>query len=84
MAIVLFLLLVVFTAKVTAKDRKEHATLSEGRFPIKNRAQALSALKLRGHARNKAERRAIIRRAAKFAPEQAKKAWEEDKQKGLI
>lgn len=71
-------------AKVTAKDREEHATLSEGRFPIKNKAQAISALKLRGHAKNKEERRKIIRRAAKFVPEMAKKAWEEDKQKGLI
>jgi hypothetical protein len=71
-------------AKVTAEDRKKHATLSEGRFPIKNKAQARSALKLRGHARNKAERRSIIRRAAKFLPAMAKKAWDEDKKKGLI
>jgi hypothetical protein len=71
-------------AKVTAEDRKKHATLSEGRFPIKNKAQAMSALRLRGHARTKAERRAIIRRAAKFVPAAAKRAWDEDKEKGLI
>jgi hypothetical protein len=71
-------------AKVTAKDRKESATLSDGRFPVKNKAQAISALKLRGHARNKAERRSIIRRCMKFVPALAKKAWDDDKEKGLI
>jgi len=71
-------------AKVTAEDRKKHATLSEGRFPIKNKAQAVSALKLRGHARNKAERRKIISRAARYVPEMAKRALAEDKKKGLV
>jgi hypothetical protein len=65
-------------AKVTAKDRKEHATLSGGRFPIKNKAQALSALKLRGHTGSDDERRKVINRAAKFAPEEAAKAREAD------
>lgn len=37
-------------AKVTAKDRKEHSATGDGRFPIKNKAQAKSAIRLRGHA----------------------------------
>lgn len=71
-------------AKVTAEDRKKHSATGDGRFPIATRAQAASALKLRGHAKDKAERRAIIRRAAKFLPEAARKAYESDKEKGLI
>lgn len=71
-------------AKVTPKDRKEHATLSGGRFPVKNKAQARSALRLRGHTKSKSERRSVIRRAAKFLPQQAKQAYEKDKAKGLI
>lgn len=71
-------------AKVTSEDREKHATLSGGRFPVSNKAQAVSALKLRGHAKSKEERRAIIRRCMKFIPEMAKRAWEEDKSKGLI
>ena len=71
-------------AKVTSEDRKEHATLSGGRFPVKNKAQAVSALKLRGHAKTKEERRAIIRRCSKYIPEMAKRAWEDDKEAGLI
>lgn len=71
-------------AKVTPKDRKEHATLSGGRFPVKNKAQARSALRLRGHTKSKSERRSVIRHAAKFLPQQAKQAYEKDKAKGLI
>jgi len=71
-------------AKVTAKDRKEHSATGDGRFPIATRAQASSALKLRGHAKNKEERRSIIRRAAKFLPGAAKKAWDADTAAGLI
>jgi hypothetical protein len=71
-------------AKVTKEDRAEHSATGDGRFPIATRAQAASALKLRGHAKNKAERRAIIRRAAKFLPEAARNALEEDKKKGLV
>jgi hypothetical protein len=44
----------------------------------------MSALRLRGHAKSKSERRSVIRRAAKFAPEAAKKAWEADKKAGKI
>lgn len=61
-------------AKVTKEDRKKHATLSNGRFPIKNASQARSALKLRGHTKNAAERRKVINKAAKFLPKAAAKA----------
>ena len=71
-------------AKVVKEDREKSATLSEGRFPIKNKAQAVSALKLRGRTRDKAELAAIIRRCMKFSPAQAKKAWDDDKKAGLI
>lgn len=68
-------------AKVTKEDREKYATLSDGRFPIKNKAQAKSALKLRGHAKNKKERTKIINRAAKFLPKEAEKARKKDKSK---
>lgn len=68
-------------AKVTKEDREKHATLSGGRFPIKNKAQAKSALKLRGHAKNNKERNKIINKAAKFLPKEAEKARKKDKSK---
>ena len=71
-------------AKVTAEDRREHSATGDSRFPIANRAQAASALRLRGHNTSKAQRRAIIRRAAKFLPAAAKSAWETDKASGAI
>jgi len=71
-------------AHVDAKDRKEHSATGDGRFPIATKQQAISALKLRGHAKDKSERRAIIRRAAKFVPAMAAKALEADKTAGLI
>jgi hypothetical protein len=71
-------------AKVDPGDREKYSATNDGRFPVKNKAQAASALKLRGHAKSKAERRAIIRRAAKFLPEQAAKAREADQKAGLI
>lgn len=71
-------------AHVDPEDRKEHSATGDGRFPIATRQQAISALKLRGHAKNKAERRAIIRRAAKFVPEQARAALEADKKSGAL
>lgn len=71
-------------AKVTAEDRKKHSAVGGGRFPIATRQQAISALKLRGHAHGKAERRAIIRKAAKFVPEQARQALEADKKSGAL
>lgn len=71
-------------AKVTKEDRKEHSATGDGRFPIATKQQAISALGLRGHNTTKEERRKIIRRAAKFVPEMARKAWEADKKAGLI
>jgi len=71
-------------AKVTAEDRKKHSAVGGGRFPIATKQQAISALKLRGHARSKDERRTIIRKAAKYVPAMAKKAWDDDRKAGLI
>ena len=71
-------------AKVTAEDREKHAALSKGRFPVTNKAQASSALKLRGHTKSKAERRAVIRAAAKFLPAAAAKALSDDRKAGLL
>lgn len=71
-------------AKVTAEDREKHSATGDGRFPIATKQQAISALKLRGHAKNASERRSIIRRAAKFVPAMAKSAWDKDKAAGLI
>jgi hypothetical protein len=71
-------------AKVTQKDREEHSATHDERFPIKNQAQARSALRLRGHNTSKAQRRAIIRRAAKFLPAAAHAAMEADKKAGAI
>jgi hypothetical protein len=63
---------------VTAAARKEHGD-KEGRFPIFDKKSAINALKLRGHARSAAERSRIIARAAKYAPEAARRAREADK-----
>ena len=68
-------------AKVTAKDRKKYSATKDGRFPIKNKAQAKSALRLRGHHTTPAQRKAIIRKAARYLPAQAKKAAQSDKKK---
>jgi hypothetical protein len=71
-------------AKVTAEDRQKHSAVGGGRFPIATKQQAISAIRLRGHAHGKAERRAIIRRAAKFVPAMAAAALEKDKAAGLV
>jgi len=69
------------TAKgnVTQDARDDHATLSDGRFPIFDKKSALAALKLRGHGITDAERKKIINKAAKYAPAAAKKARKADK-----
>ena len=69
------------TAKgnITQDTREETATLSDDRFPIFDKKSALSALRLRGHGTTDAERKKIINKAAKYAPEAAKKAREADK-----
>lgn len=71
-------------AKVTQEDREKSSATGDGRFPVATKAQAISALKLRGHAKSKEERRAIIRKAAKFVPEMARKALEADKASGAL
>jgi len=70
------------TAKgnITQDTREETATLSDDRFPIFDKKSALSALRLRGHGTTDAERKKIINKAAKYAPEAAKKAREADKE----
>lgn len=68
-------------AAVSADDRKKYAVGPQGSFPIKNRSQARSALRLRGHA-SPALRRKIIRVAARYLPKAAAKAREEDKKRG--
>jgi hypothetical protein len=65
---------------VTASTRKKKAVLSEGRFPIFDEKSAKSAIKLRGRAKTPKERKKILRAAATYAPEDAKRAMEEDKQ----
>ena len=71
-------------AKVTQEDRDRHSATHDERFPITNKAQARSALRLRGHNTSKAQRRAIISRAAKFLPAAAHAAMEADKKAGAI
>jgi hypothetical protein len=70
--------------KVTAEDREKGSATGDGRFPITNKAQAMSALRLRGHNTSKAQRQAIIRRAARYVPAAAKAALESDKKAGAI
>jgi hypothetical protein len=65
-------------------DRKEHSATHDGRFPISNKQQAMSALKLRGHNTTKSQRLSIIRRAAKFVPAMAAAALKADKAAGLV
>jgi len=68
---------------VTAEARRKYGE-DDGSFPIFDKKSAMNALKLRGHADRKEERRSIIRRAAKYAPEAAQKALDEDKKNGKI
>lgn len=68
------------TAKgnVTAAARKAYGQ-RDGSFPIFDRKSASSALKLRGHADSARERSSIISRAAKFAPDAARRARTADR-----
>lgn len=70
------------TAKgnVTQAARKKHATVGKDKFPIFDKKSAEAAIDLRGHA-PEADRSKIINKAAKYAPEAAKKAREADKKK---
>ena len=68
------------TAKgnITQDAREKYATVGKDKFPIFDKKSAEAAIDLRGHA-PEADRKKIIDKAAKFAPEAAKKAREEDK-----
>lgn len=57
---------------------------STGRFPIFDQKSALAALKLRGKAKDRKERRKIIMRAMEYAPDQAKAAMMQDKKDGMV
>ena len=61
--------------------RDKTATISRDRFPIFDEKSAMSALRLRGRGTTEEERKKIIRKAAKFAPDAAKKARAADKKK---
>lgn len=73
---------------VSAASRQKHGMKENGkqtgRFPIFDKKSALAALKLRGRAKNTAERRKIIDRAKEYAPEQAKAALEADTKAKLL
>jgi hypothetical protein len=62
----------------SADARDKHAVLSDGRFPIFDKQSALAALKLRGRGTTRAERKKIVDAAAKYAPQEAKAARQED------
>jgi hypothetical protein len=68
----------------SAEARDKKAVLSGGRFPIGDRKSALAALKLRGRAKSKDERRKIINAAARWAPAEAKAARQADEKDGSI
>ncbi len=70
-------------AKVTQAQRDHKSALGDGRFPVANHAQAVSALHLRGHGTTPAERSKIIAAAAKYAPAEAAAARAADKQNGM-
>ena len=69
------------TAKgnITQDTREKHATVGKDKFPIFDKKSAEAAIDLRGHA-PEADRAKIINKAAKYAPEAAKKAREADKE----
>lgn len=70
------------TAKgnITQDTREKTATVGDDKFPIFDKKSAKAAIDLRGHA-PEADRSKIINKAAKYAPEAAKKAREADKKK---
>ena len=71
-------------ADVKPGDREHHSATHDGRFPINSRAEARSALRLRGQHTTKAQRLSIINRAAKFLPAAAKRARDADRKAGKI
>ena len=65
---------------ITQSAREKYATVGKDGFPIFDKESAEAAIDLRGHA-SESERAKIINKAAKYAPEAAKKAREADKEK---
>lgn len=65
---------------ITQSTREKYATVGKDKFPIFDKESAEAAIDLRGHA-SESERARIINKAAKYAPEAAKKAREADKEK---
>ena len=66
---------------VSAAARRKHGVGKGKKFPVFDRKSAVSAIKLRGHAKSSAARRNIINRAAKYAPAAAAKARKVDAKK---
>ena len=66
---------------VSAAARRKHGVGKKKRFPVFDRKSAMSAIRLRGHAKSKKARSNIINRAAKYAPGAAKKARAVDAKK---
>ena len=64
---------------VTSSARKKYGTVGE-KFPVFSKRSAEAAVKLRGHA-SPAERKKILAKAARYAPDSVKKAREADKEK---
>jgi hypothetical protein len=67
---------------VSAAARRKHGVGAKKSFPVFDRKSATSAIKLRGHAKSSSQRKAIINRAAKFAPAAAKRARAADRKRG--
>jgi hypothetical protein len=61
-----------------SEQAREKYGEKDGSFPIFDKKSALAALRLRGRAKSAAERADIIRRAAKYAPDEAKAAYMAD------
>lgn len=66
---------------IPKKVRDKTATLSGDRFPIFDDKSAKAALQLRGRGTTPEERAKIVRKAAKYLPEEAKKAKMADKKR---
>lgn len=85
-----------FTQKLSAatkEDRQRHGMRTQqnasgqNKYPIANRAQALSAIRLRHHAKptlSRQELENLLRRAAKYAPQEASAARQRDHANGKL
>ena len=66
---------------VSAAARRKHGVGKKKAFPVFDRKSAVSAIKLRGHAKSPSARKNIINRAARYAPAAAAKARKVDAKK---